>query len=130
MDLADAAAQIDRFNGMGIRTALDDFGAGYSSLTYLHALPVHIVKLDRSLSVGDDPDRDLTLYRSVIGLCTDLGMGVVAEGIESRAQADNVYAAGCQYAQGHLFGRAGPIDDLSRARQEHAGGSLQAANRD
>lgn len=112
VDLDDAAAQIRRLNEIGVRMALDDFGAGYNSLTYLHALPVQIVKLDRSLAVGSDPDRDLALYRSVIGLCSDLGLDVVAEGIETRLQADTVHAAGCQYAQGHLFGKPVPMSVL------------------
>ena len=90
VDLADAAVQIARLNALGVRVALDDFGAGYNSLTYLHALPVQIIKLDRSLAVGAEPDRDVTLYRSVIGLCDALGLDVIAEGIESTAQAEKV----------------------------------------
>jgi EAL domain-containing protein (putative c-di-GMP-specific phosphodiesterase class I) len=115
VDLADAAAQIDRLSATGVRVALDDFGAGYNSLAYLHTLPVHIVKLDRSLAVGGDPVRDLVLYRSVIGLCTELGFAVIAEGIESTAQLDIIRAAGCQLAQGHFFGRPVPIGDIARA---------------
>lgn len=112
VDLADAAAQIDRLNATGVRVALDDFGAGYNSLTYLHALPVGIVKLDRSLVVGSEASRDLTLYRSVVGLCADLGLDVIAEGIESAEQAGTIVAAGCRLAQGHLFGRPAPIADI------------------
>ncbi|WP_081287985.1 putative bifunctional diguanylate cyclase/phosphodiesterase [Mycobacterium asiaticum] len=117
VDLADAAAQIARLNQIGVRVALDDFGAGYNSLTYLHALPVQMVKLDRSLAVGADPVRDLALYRSVIGLCADLGFDVIAEGIESIAQLDIVRAAGCRRVQGHLFGQPAPIGGISRVRQ-------------
>ena len=85
VDLAEAAAQIARLNATGIKVALDDFGAGYNSLTYLHALPVQIIKLDRGLTVGPEPDRVETLYRSVIRLCDALGLDVIAEGIESAA---------------------------------------------
>lgn len=113
VDLADAAAQIARLNEIGIKVALDDFGAGYSSLTYLHALPVQMIKLDRGLAVGPEPARIETLYRSVIRLCDSLGVAVIAEGIESPAQADTVFSAGCRLAQGHLFGRAAPIADLA-----------------
>jgi diguanylate cyclase (GGDEF)-like protein len=112
IDLGDAAAQITRLNVMGIKVALDDFGAGYNSLTYLHALPVQIIKLDRGLAVGPEPERIVTLYRSVIRLCGELGLGLIAEGIESTAQAEMVYAAGCRLAQGHMFGRAAPIAEL------------------
>ncbi len=125
VDLADAAAQITRLNEMGIKVALDDFGAGYNSLTYLHALPVQIIKLDRGLAVGPEPDRIVTLYRSVIRLCGALGLGVIAEGIESPAQADTVFAAGCRLAQGHLFGRAEPIAEMvpraTVSARRHAG---------
>jgi len=103
VDLADAAAQITRLNEMGIKVALDDFGAGYNSLKYLHALPVQIIKLDRGLAIGPEPHRIVTLYRSVIRLCGALGLGVIAEGIESTTQAETVFAAGCRLAQGHLF---------------------------
>ncbi|MCG7592540.1 EAL domain-containing protein [Mycobacterium sp. PSTR-4-N] len=112
VDLVGAAAQIDRFNGMGARVALDDFGAGYNSLAYLHALPIDIVKLDRSLTVGSEAVRELTLYRSVVGLCADLGLDVIAEGIETADQATTVLAAGCRLAQGHLFGRPAPLADI------------------
>lgn len=116
-DGADAAAQIRRLAALGVRVALDDFGSGYNSLTYLHALPVHIVKLDRSLVSGADPAHDLALYRSVMSICTGLGLLVIAEGIETRAQADNVQAAGCRFAQGHLFGRPVPARDIGNFRQ-------------
>lgn len=112
VDLADAAERIGRLNDMGARVALDDFGAGYNSLAYLHALPVGIVKLDRSLTVGSEAVRELTLYRSVLGMCADLGLEVVAEGIESADQAATVLAAGCRLAQGYLFGRPAPLDDI------------------
>jgi diguanylate cyclase (GGDEF)-like protein len=112
VDLAHAAAQINRLNALGVKVALDDFGAGFNSLMYLHALPVQIVKLDRGLATTD-PARDLMLYRSVIGLCAELGLDVIAEGIESVAQSDTVYRAGGRLAQGHLFGRPVPISELS-----------------
>lgn len=112
VDLNDAADQIARLNALGIKVALDDFGAGYNSLTYLHVLPVQIVKLDRSLVAGAARARDVTLYRSVIRLCDALGLAVVAEGIEVAAQAETVYDAGCELAQGHLFAKPVPIGAL------------------
>lgn len=112
VDLAAGAAAIRRFNERGIRLALDDFGAGYNSLTYLHELPVQIVKLDRGLAMGVEPERNLTLYSSVTGLCKALGLTVVAEGIETVEQAQTAFAAGCALAQGHLFGRASTLADI------------------
>jgi diguanylate cyclase (GGDEF)-like protein len=114
VDLHEGAAAIERLSAIGIQVALDDFGAGFNSLSYLHTLPVHVVKLDRSLTFGDEPDRGLALYRSVTGLCTALGLEVIAEGIEHEAQADTVFAAGCRLAQGYLFGRATSIGELTR----------------
>jgi diguanylate cyclase (GGDEF)-like protein len=112
VDLADAAAQIDRLNALGIKVALDDFGAGYNSLVYLHLLPVQIIKLDRSLALAAALDRDETLYRSVIRLCDELGLEVIAEGIESAAQAATVFTAGCRLAQGYRFGHASPLAEI------------------
>ncbi|OPX07535.1 bifunctional diguanylate cyclase/phosphodiesterase [Mycobacterium sp. AT1] len=114
VDLNEGAAAIERLSALGVHVALDDFGAGYNSLSYLHALPVDVVKLDRSLAVGDERRRTLALYRSVIGLCSALGLDVIAEGIEDEAQADTVFAAGCRLAQGYLFGRAADVGELTR----------------
>lgn len=113
VDLHEGAAAIERLGAIGVQVALDDFGAGFNSLTYLHALPVKTVKLDGSLAVGDGPDHGLARYRSVVGLCTELGFEVIAEGIEHQGQADTVFAAGCLFAQGYLFGRARSLRELT-----------------
>ncbi|MEU0494093.1 EAL domain-containing protein [Mycobacterium sp. NPDC006124] len=113
VDLRAGAAAMERLGALGIRIALDDFGAGFNSLSYLHALPVHVVKLDRSMAVGDEPDRGLALYRSVVGLCSALGLDVIAEGIEHERQAETVFTAGCRLAQGYLFGRATAMGELT-----------------
>jgi EAL domain-containing protein (putative c-di-GMP-specific phosphodiesterase class I) len=76
-------------------------------------LPVQVVKLDRGLAMGVEPGRNLTLYRSVIGLCEALGLNVIAEGIETAEQAETVFMAGCGLAQGHLFGRATALTDIA-----------------
>ncbi|OBA60599.1 diguanylate phosphodiesterase [Mycobacterium sp. 1100029.7] len=113
VDLAEGAAAIRRLNQLGIGVALDDFGTGYNSLTYLHELPVQIVKLDRGLALGVEPERNLTLYRSVIGLCEALRLKVIAEGIETTEQAETVFMAGCGLAQGHLFGAASGLTEIA-----------------
>jgi diguanylate cyclase len=114
VDLSEAAATVERLRAMGVSVALDDFGAGFNSLTYLHALPVQIVKLDRSLAVEAESARGLALYRSIIGLCSTLELTVVAEGIESQSLADTVYAAGCRLAQGYLYGRPASMAEVCR----------------
>ncbi|KUI48620.1 diguanylate phosphodiesterase [Mycobacterium sp. GA-1199] len=113
VDLDEAAAQIRRLNAIGVKVALDDFGAGYNSLTYLHALPIQIVKLDRSLLAGPDRAQAATLYRSVIAVCDPLGLEVIAEGIETAEQAEMVFLAGCSLAQGYLFGLPTAIADIA-----------------
>ncbi|WP_240490949.1 putative bifunctional diguanylate cyclase/phosphodiesterase [Amycolatopsis vancoresmycina] len=111
-DLAAGAAAIRRLQDLGVRVALDDFGAGYSSLTVLHALPVDLIKLDRALTTGVRPDRDAALCRSLVGLCADLDVAVVAEGIETAEQAELVTRAGCTTAQGYRFGHPAALSSL------------------
>jgi diguanylate cyclase (GGDEF)-like protein len=111
-DLAAGADAIRRLQALGVRVALDDFGAGYSSLTVLHALPVDLIKLDRALTTGVQPERDAALCRSLVGLCADLDLAVVAEGIETAEQAELITRAGCTTAQGYRFGRPAPLSAL------------------
>jgi len=92
----------------GIRIALDDFGAGFCNFRYLKLLPLHYLKLDRSMveGVASDP-RDLAVLRAIIAMAGALGLKVIAEGIESEAQRDIVTAEGCSFYQGFL--RAQPM---------------------
>ncbi len=103
---ADLAALADR----GIRLALDDFGTGFSSLSLLHELPVHTVKIDRSFVAPLLVDRrSRAMVKAVLGLCADLGVASIAEGVETEAQAAALIAMGCDRAQGYLFGRPTPL---------------------
>ena len=92
--------------------ALDDFGTGYSSLAWLSQLPIDTVKLDRSYIqlMGDDP-RCATLVRGFIRVFQDLGLQVVAEGIETNEQCACLLEMGCRMGQGYLFGRPSPLQD-------------------
>ena len=102
--------QLALLKQMGIRLALDDFGVGYASLSYLQRLPVDIVKIDRSFTTSiDSPATDLMLLKGIIDLGNALGLKVVAEGIETRAQHEIVRGLGCHGAQGFYFGRPAPI---------------------
>lgn len=101
-----ALRQLRRLRELGVRVALDDFGAGECSLRLLRDLPIDTLKLDRHL-VARLPGSaaDAALVRSVIGLCRDYGVCVVAEGVETREQAQWLQANGCAYAQGFLVAR-------------------------
>jgi diguanylate cyclase (GGDEF)-like protein len=113
-DLPRAAAVAGRLRDQGVRVALDDFGSGFNALAQLHSLPVDIVKLDSTLTdVEVTPERAGALCRSVLAICAELDVTVVAEGIETSARAAALAELGCPLGQGYLFGQPGPLADLT-----------------
>jgi diguanylate cyclase (GGDEF)-like protein len=125
-DLALARRHIERLAARGVRIALDDFGTGYSNLRALMNLPIHTVKLDRSLidDVARSP-RVSRLVGSLMHAARALGVTVVAEGVEEEAQAIILRAAGCDRMQGYWFARpmeAQALEARLRAEQPAAAG--------
>lgn len=118
-DVPLAAESFDRLSAHGIRFALDDFGAGFCNFRYLKLLPLHYLKLDRSMLEGIAYDaRDLAVLRGIIAMAKALGLKVIAEGVENEAQHQIARAEGCDVYQGFL--RAAPMSaaefiELSRA---------------
>jgi diguanylate cyclase (GGDEF)-like protein len=108
-----AVRVLRQLNAMGIRVAIDDFGVGYTSLTYLKSLPVHTLKIDRAFVTDmlTDP-RDQAIAESVIGLGHKLGLNVVAEGIETEEVWERLKALNCDEGQGYLLARPMPADEL------------------
>jgi predicted signal transduction protein with EAL and GGDEF domain len=108
-DPAAAVAVLHRLADAGVRLSIDDFGTGYSSLAYLKRLPVDEVKLDRSFVLGmtSDPD-DAAIVRSTIELARNLGLRMVAEGVEDQETWDALAAMGCELAQGYHLARPMP----------------------
>ena len=95
----------EALRAIGVRTAIDDFGTGYSSLSYLTSYPVNRLKIAQDLTSGVNTDaRSATVVRAAIHLAKELGIGCVAEGVETAAQADFLVSAGCEAAQGYYFG--------------------------
>ena len=94
-----------------MRFALDDFGTGYSTFTYLKRLPVDMLKIDRSFVTNMLEDRqDLAIVEGVIGLSQTFGCTVVAEGVETYAQAQRLIEIGCDVGQGHGIAAAMPAE--------------------
>jgi EAL domain-containing protein (putative c-di-GMP-specific phosphodiesterase class I) len=113
-DVKAAAREIAAARDIGIKVALDDFGTGHSSLTLLRSLPIDRVKIDQTFVREITRDaNDAAIVRSVITLASDLGLEVVAEGVESEEQARVLAQLGCRYAQGYLWAKALPIDELT-----------------
>ncbi|RZL25706.1 MAG: bifunctional diguanylate cyclase/phosphodiesterase, partial [Sphingomonas sp.] len=112
MQDADAAlACLHRLRGLGVLIALDDFGTGYSSLSYLRRFPFDRLKIDRAF-IRDIADPDAAaIVRAVVSLGERLGMGIVAEGVETAEQLDLVRQEGCHEVQGFLFSRPLPADE-------------------
>jgi diguanylate cyclase (GGDEF)-like protein/PAS domain S-box-containing protein len=105
-ELGDAHRAIESLAALGVRIALDDFGTGYSTLAHLRQLRADILKIDRSfVSQVGEQSRDREIIAAVTGMAHALGMTVVAEGVETEAQRDELIAIGCDAAQGYLLAR-------------------------
>ncbi len=112
-DLGRTASRLELLRSEGVHVAIDDFGTGFSSLQYLSRLPVDILKIDRKFvwGLGQHAEDDV-LVRSMLGLAAELGLEVIAEGVETRRQAELLLEYGCRLAQGFLFSPPRPIEEL------------------
>jgi len=107
-----ASSALTRLKSLGVKLALDDFGKGYSSLSYLHQLPCDTLKIDRSFIARIGPGGENTeIVRTIISLAKGLGLDVVAEGVETADQLVQLKDLGCQFGQGYFFSR--PLTDLA-----------------
>ena len=102
-----------KIQALGVRLVFDDFGTGFASLSYLKKFPLDGLKIDRSFVLGllANPD-DAAIVSSTIGLSKQLGLSVIAEGIEDRATADFLVRMGCEEGQGYFFGRPMPASEF------------------
>jgi len=110
---------------LGVRFSVDDFGTGFSSLSYLHRFPLHVLKIDRSFISRMVQDADgLAMVQTIVNLARDLGMEIVAEGTETEAQVTQLGLLGCDFGQGYFFSKpveAAAIPDMLRTSETSRG---------
>jgi len=113
-DVEGTIKKMSALQALGIRFSLDDFGTGYSSLSYLKRLPLHQLKIDQSF-VRDilTDNNDVAIARTIIALANNIGVQVIAEGVESREQWAAMAEYGCNFYQGYYFGRPVPATELT-----------------
>jgi diguanylate cyclase (GGDEF)-like protein len=118
-DAARCMEVLQRLHDLGVRLSIDDFGTGYSSMAYLRRLPVDELKIDRSFVLGMcTSQQDAVLVRTAIDLGHNLGLTVVAEGVEGEEHVDALRALGCDIAQGFHYARPMPAAQLSEVLDE------------
>ena len=111
-----AKPAVERLSDLGVRVAIDDFGIGYSTLSYLALLPIDIVKIDRSFVIAlQHAGPEEAIASAIIALAKRLGLLTIGEGIETAAQLDQLTALGCDLGQGYYLGRPVPNEDLRRS---------------
>ncbi|HLJ01020.1 MAG TPA: EAL domain-containing protein [Bradyrhizobium sp.] len=122
-------ALLRRLKGLGVRISMDDFGSGYSSLSYLQAFPFDKIKIDRAfvMNLGRNP-QSAAIVRAVIGLGHGLEMSIVAEGVETQEQLGFLAEQGCDAVQGYFIGKPLPIDQYD-ALVGRAGDAVEAARK-
>ena len=129
-NLSAGAGAVQRLHAMSVGLHLDDFGTGYSSLAYLHSFPVHALKVDRSfVSRMDQSPQQPAIVKAIVSLAQNLGMDVIAEGIENHAQAEALRALRCRRGQGFLFSTPLPAKEARAAARRRRGAGAVYARR-
>ena len=114
--------------GLGLQIAIDDFGTGYSSLSRLAYLPIHKLKIDRSFVAALGNEGNTKVVRAIMALASTLQLIVTAEGVETPFERDALLDVGCQRAQGFLFAKALPLDELLQMPNPCTAGLAQASS--
>lgn len=117
----EALTTLHQLRALGVRIALDDFGAGYSSLSYLRRFPFDKIKIDRSFVRDIDNPDTAAIVRAMVGLGARLGIAITAEGIETQEQLAHVRAEGCTEAQGYLISPPAPLHEALALLRAHRG---------
>ncbi|MBE9515900.1 MAG: EAL domain-containing protein [Proteobacteria bacterium] len=115
-----AQKNLRRLHGLGVTLSIDDFGTGFSSLSYLRSIPADELKIDKSFILGMSANRDnYVIVQSTIRMAHNLGKRLVAEGVEDQGSLDNLIEMGCDIVQGYYFCRPVSATDFSRWAHEH-----------
>lgn len=115
------SATVGALDKTGIRLAIDDFGTGYSALNYLKRLPIQVLKIDRSFIRGlPDAADDSALTIATLAMARGLGLRVIAEGVETRAQLEFLREHGCRYVQGFLYSKPLPVSEMTALLRDRA----------
>ncbi len=116
-----ARAELEDLHDLGVKIAVDDFGTGFSSLEQLRRFPIDVIKVDRSFVQGVDPDAKYTaIAANLVSLAHALGLVAIAEGIESEGQLASLRGLECDQAQGYLFARPAPAEQITQLLSERA----------
>ncbi|MCD7060892.1 putative bifunctional diguanylate cyclase/phosphodiesterase [Pelagibacterium xiamenense] len=127
-DFDQACAALGRLRALGIMIALDDFGSGYSSLSHVHLLPLDKIKIDRSfITKIETNETSRNVVKSIIGLCRNLGVDCIVEGIETTGQLAAVGEMGAYFVQGYLFAKPLPVEGIESYLATYSANE-QAAN--
>lgn len=122
-DVESNAAKLAQLAEAGVRLAVDDFGTGYSSLKYLSRFPIHTLKIDRAF-VKDSALDGMSIANAIIGMARNLKLNVIAEGVESTAQLEQLRSLQCSEVQGYLFGMPMSAQEATRLLQEQVQGEV------
>lgn len=115
-DMQDTFTTLKELKDIGVVISIDDFGTGYSSLSYLKKYPIDIIKIDQSFIKDMElDDKNAAIATTIIQLAHSLGMEVIAEGVEKDRQVEILKSANCQKAQGYLFSKPVPIENINES---------------
>ena len=116
MENIDTATEMLRqLRELGVQLSIDDFGTGYSSLSYLHRFPINTLKIDRSfVTCMVDNNENIEIVRTIVMLAQNLGMDVVAEGVETKEQLALLRKLGCENGQGYFFSRPSDVSGAEK----------------
>ena len=119
-NIDEAIFKMNEIREMGVNFSMDDFGTGYSSLSNLKKLPFNQLKIDQSFvrDIANDPD-DVVIVQTIISMGKNLGMNVIAEGVETEVQRAFLEQHGCSLYQGYLFSQPLPADAFEEFSQSH-----------